>query len=309
MSAGWVAAGVRGRGLVRRCLGSDACEQLASEPSLAAALGTLALTAYGRELRAGMDLRSAQQAVSATVLWHLRVLAGWAHPLGAGTLRLLAGSFEIANVVGHLRALGGYEVDSPFLLGALATAWRRVEQAPTPADVRRVLAASPWGDPGSEDPATIRLAMEFAWARRVSDSSAEAAGWAVAYSALVAARTIAAEAGPMLSASAVRDSRRLLGHDWNTARWVGDLAGLLPRRAAWVLAGIENPDDLWRAEARWWAEVEPEAAAVSRSSVGESGSALGSGMLLVVDGWRVRAALEIAARGGGSLREVTDAVA
>lgn len=309
MSAGWVAAGVRGRGLVRRCLGSGACEQLGSQTSLADAVALLSHSPYGRDVRAEMGLSSAQHAVSATVLWHLRVLAGWGPPLGATQLRLVAGSFEITNVVGHLHALAGHEVDPAFVLGALATAWPRVAQAPTPAEVRRSLATSPWGDPGSEDPATVGLVMQFGWARRIADGAPEAAGWATAYAALVAARTIAAEAVPVLAGTGANDSKRLLGPDWDTARSVGDLGRRLPRRAAWVLAGIEDPDELWRAEARWWERVEYEAASVSRSSWSGAGSALGSCFLLVVDGWRVRAALEMAARGGGSLREVTGAVA
>jgi hypothetical protein len=44
-----------------------------------------------------MDLAAAQHAVSATMLWHLRVLAGWVPPYASGPLRVLAAGFEIAG--------------------------------------------------------------------------------------------------------------------------------------------------------------------------------------------------------------------
>lgn len=60
-------------------------------PSLEVALAALADTPYGHELHPGQPLAEAQRAVTATLLWHLRVLAGWLPREGPGMLRLLAG--------------------------------------------------------------------------------------------------------------------------------------------------------------------------------------------------------------------------
>ena len=73
MSAGWTAAGVRGRALLRRRLGADGAHEIAGATSWPAALAVLERTPYGRDVRSDMDLGAAQHAVSATTLWHLRV--------------------------------------------------------------------------------------------------------------------------------------------------------------------------------------------------------------------------------------------
>jgi hypothetical protein len=72
--------------------------------------------------------------------------------------------------------------------------------------------------------------------------------------------------------------------------------------------GVEDPDALWEAEARWWARVDHEGAALARRPVAGRPSIVGATALLAVDAWRVRAALELAARGGGPT-EVLHAVA
>ncbi|MFI5079696.1 MAG: hypothetical protein ACHQCE_01390, partial [Streptosporangiales bacterium] len=77
MSTGWVAGSVRARALARRRLGAAAARQLAASGSLADALRVLAATHYGREDLGGQTLAGAQHAVARTVLWDLRVLAGW----------------------------------------------------------------------------------------------------------------------------------------------------------------------------------------------------------------------------------------
>ncbi len=184
MSAGWVAAGVRARGLARRRLGRDGALDLAASDTLVAALGTLANTPYGREVKTAMDLASAEHAVFATLLWHMRILAGWGPPLGSGPLRLLATGFEVANVTGRLARIGGQNAAPPYALGSMATAWPVVSEAQTPSEVRGALASSSWGDPGGEDLATVRLALLLGWARRVLDGVPGAADWAISGSAL-----------------------------------------------------------------------------------------------------------------------------
>ena len=77
--------------------------------------------------------RTAQRAVGAALLWHLRVLAGWQPVEGSQAVRALAGWFEIANVDDLLRAVSGAGRPEPFRLGRLGG--RLV--APGRGDLRR----------------------------------------------------------------------------------------------------------------------------------------------------------------------------
>jgi hypothetical protein len=129
VSAGWVAGSVRARALAQRRLGAGAARTLAASSSLEVALAALAASPYRQEVRPGQRLAEAQRAVAATLLWHLRVLAGWLPREGADMLRLLAGWFEVANVDELLHRLAGGEAEEPFRLGALATAWPRLAPA------------------------------------------------------------------------------------------------------------------------------------------------------------------------------------
>jgi len=309
MSAGWVAAGVRAKGLAHRRLGRDGARELAASDGLVSALGILAHTPYGHEVKADMDLPSAEHAVFSTLLWHIRILAGWGPSLGAGPIRLLASGFEVANITGHLARIQGENAPDPYALGSMATAWPAVSAARTPADVRTALACSSWGDPGGEDLATVSLALSIGWARRVLDGVPGAGDWAISGAAIVLCRVIAAGAFSALGPSARRDSRRLLGPRWEDSTSPAELARHVSREAAKTLEGFSEPDELWRAEARWWSTLEESGAALaSRSSLDVSGT-VGVVGVLAADAWRTRAALQVAARGGGDLVELIDAVA
>ncbi|MFC8503428.1 hypothetical protein ACFUC1_13785 [Pedococcus sp. NPDC057267] len=306
MSAGWVAAGVRARAMGRRRLGRRGTGVLGSSPSLEAALVTLAGTAYGREVRSGQDLAQAQRGVTATWLWNVRVLAGWAPRSGVALLRPLVAPLEVADTVDHLRALAGLGGPPPYRLGGLATAWPRLATTTSAAEVRTVLAASPWGDPGDDEPRGVGLAMRAALADRVVARVPVAAAWAAGALALVAAGLLAAEAAP--PAGYRTSAQRVLGR---AATAAGDLPSLrrsLPRTAAWALAGVDGPAGLWRAEAAWWQRVERDARALVARPTPGAEPVVGTVALLAVDAWRVRAALELASRGGVPV-EGFDAVA
>jgi hypothetical protein len=245
--------------------------------------------------------------VAATLLWNLRVFAGWLPRDGGERLRVLAGWFEIADVDELLRGLGGGATGPLFRLGSLATVAARLQAATSPDQLRQVLATSPWGDPGGTTPRTIAPALRLAWAERVVAAVPPARPWAVGGSALLVARELFV-ARRRLPDAAAASARRLLGGAALGTRSLPELARALPSDARWALAGTDEPDRLWRAEAGWWARVDRDAAALLRRPRFGLETAVGTVGAAAVDAWRVCAALECAARGGGVL-EVFDAVA
>lgn len=307
MSAAWVAGSVRARALARRRLGAGASRVLATAPSLPDALAALVNTPYRRGVKLGQTLAEAQRGIAETLLWHVRVLAGWLPPRGAELLRVLAGGFEIANVDELLRRLDGLPAEPEFRLGTLATSWPQLATATSRAQLRQLLATSPWGDPGDEQSRSIQLAMRLGWATRIAAAFGTAQSWAAGAAALLVARErFAAETAPLEAGLA--PARALLGSPALTAHSLPELARLLPASARWALTGVDRTDQLWQAEFRWWARVERDGfALLGRSGFGEL-PVLGAITVLGADAWRVRAALEVAARGGRPV-EVLDALA
>jgi hypothetical protein len=298
MAAGWVAGSVRAKALARRRMGRAAARALAGRPSLGEALTGLTAGPYGHDVRPDQTLAEAEHAVGAAVLWNIRVLAGWLPAAGADVLRVLAGWFEIANTDELVRSLSGKPAAPPYRLGTLATAWPRLALAGSLGEVRTVLATSVWGDPGGESPRQIGLGMRLAWAGRVAQAAPAAAAWAAGGAALLVARERFAE-HRTLADPWVAGIGGLLGADWPAATSVDDLAGRLPGSAAWAVHGLAGPTELWRGEARWWARLHQDSAALLRSARFGPDPVLGATALLAADGWRVCAALELAARGGG----------
>lgn len=306
MSAGWVAGTVRARAFGRRRAGRTGVRALAAQPSLSEALELLVATPYARDLLPTPTLRSAQHAVASTVLWNVRVLAGWLPREGADALRALAGWFEIANVEELLRQMEGAPAEPPFRLGTLSTAWPQLATAGSPAELRHLLARSAWGDPGGETPWHIQLGMQLAWADRVRAAVEPAADWAAAGALLLLARetiggrrSLPEPLSPLVG--------RLLGVAAVTATDLTGLAGSLPASLHWVLADVQEHPGLWAAEARFWRHVEDDAFRLARTWRHGLGPVVGTVALMAVDAWRVRAALGIAARGRAE-PEVLDAV-
>jgi hypothetical protein len=281
---------------------------------LASALGELADTAYGHDVHAGQTLRQAGHALGATLLWHLRVLAGWLPRGGADTVRLLAAGFEIANVDEHVDGLAtgrddSVEPISPYRLGALTTSWTRLAGTTSLAELREQLRASAWGDPGEASADAVRVGMRLSWAGRLAAAEPDTDGWCTGAGALLVARLL-----PLTWRRPPEIDwlgRSLLGPDVWRARTVTELADRLPRTARWALADLPSDAgaaELWRAEAAWWRRVEDDGfRLLHRSALGPH-TILGAVAVLGADVWRVRAALEVAARGGAGL-EAFDAVA
>lgn len=80
MNAGWTAGAVRAKALVGRYPGGGGAREIATCHTLDDALRYLAATPYSRYARTAVGLPEAQRAVTATLLWHLRVLAGFGCP-------------------------------------------------------------------------------------------------------------------------------------------------------------------------------------------------------------------------------------
>jgi hypothetical protein len=270
MTAGWVAGTVRARAMARRVLGADAARQLAAAPSLAGAQRLVEATAFRAAADPGLSLAAAQHAIAATILWDLRVLAGWLPRDGVSMLRLLAGWFEIANVDELLHALAGRPSGAEFQLGALATAWPRLCEAGSPAELRHVLAASAWGDPGGDTSRDIRAGLRARWAARLIGAGDPVSAWASA-AAAVASLTVPGRA---------RQGR--------------------PSRPRSAIAAVPAAEP-WQAEADWWRRIEYEGRVLLRSSATDGLPVLGAVVVMTADARRVRAALASAARGGRTL--------
>lgn len=222
-------------------------------------------------------------------------------------LRDLVGAVEIANVEDHLARLSGVQAPPPYRLGALGTAWNRVVETTSVDEARRVLGASPWGDPGASTPREISLAMRATLADRTVAAVPAAAAWAAGATALLVAREVVLQHHELPVAARIAASR-VVGPVAVSSGTLSALTAALASSARWALADIEAPSDLWRAEARWWTYVERDALSLTRAAVPGPQVLIGAVAMMAADAWRIRAALELAARGGGPL-EAFDEVA
>jgi len=144
------------------------------------------------------------------------------------------------------------------------------------------------------------MGIRARWAARAAALGDPVRTWAAGAVALLVAGerfTAGRPVDPAIMGSALS----LLGPAAYGAATLAEMAGSLPSRAGWVLAGITEPADLWRAEQGWLARVERDGLRLLRTSSLDSATVLGAVAVMAYDAWRVRAALEIAARGGGPL--------
>jgi len=296
MKPSWTAGVTRARLLLSRTIGPEHARAIAGCRSLEEALGALAGSAYGQRVPSGADLQSAQRGVADTLLWHLRIMAGWLPPAGAALVRVLAAWFELFNIDARLAALvsDGRE-PPPFELGALATAWAAVAQARSLEEVMEAVNASPWGKVDGGGPAGLAIGLRVAWARRVQSAVPEAERWVMGAAALLVAREVVVVG----SRARAEQLRRLpgIGERALEAASLPELRAALGEQAAWALAGIEAPDELWCAELRWWDQVERDGPELLRTLSAEAVVAAAAA-LLAVDAQRTVRALEAAARGG-----------
>jgi hypothetical protein len=244
--------------------------------------------------------------VAAALLLEVRLLAAWLPPGGAGSLRALAAWFELANVEDRLAYLSGGPLPAPFELGALSSAWDTLAPAQSAEELRTLLAASSWGDPGGARAADVHLATRFAWARRVIDELPEARAWAAGAAALLLAGELLV-ARRAIEPALVRGTG--VGGRWPGAETPAELRARLPGPAGWALADVKEPAELWRAEGAWWRTVEADARQMVRSQAAGREIVVGAVALLALDALRVATALAVAAqRGATPAREVLDAL-
>lgn len=295
MTGAWIAGSVRARLLAaERTIGADGARTLAAAPNLQEALLLLARTPYHREVRLELGLADAQRAVAGTALMNLRLLAGWLPGGALGMLRALCAWFELANIEDRVAYLGGGRLRHPFELGALATAWPRPVDAQSLDELRRILARTSWGDPDGATAGELGIGLRLAWARRIDAEAPEARHWAAGAAALLLARELFVTGIPVDLLPVPRPT--MLGGAWPGAGTFERFVETLPRQAAWVFDAAADPDELWRAEAGWWAQVERDAAAMAGGSAAGRLVVVGAVALLAVDAHRTAAALAVAAR-------------
>jgi hypothetical protein len=261
----WIAGTTRARLLLGRRLGAAQAGVVARCASLTDGVGALVGSAYGEHVQIGDRLPAAERGVADTLLWHLRILAGWLPGAGAALVRTLAARFELENIDARLAALAGDGREPvPFVLGGLTTVWARIEQARTIEEVAMALADSAWGAAQARrSAAELALELRVSWARRVWEAAPEAADWVAGAGALLVARELFV-AGDRSHAAQLRRLPRI-GVSALDAGTLDELRAALPAQAAWALADIGDPSELWRAELAWWRRVEGEAGSMRRS--------------------------------------------
>jgi len=228
-------------------------------------VGALAGSAYGEHVQGRDRLPDAERGVADTVLWHLRILAGWLPGAGAALVRTLAARFEMENIDARLAALSGDGREpAPFVLGGLATAWPRIERARTIEELAAALADSEWGGPeAARSAAEVALALRVSWARRVWASAPGTAAWVAGAGALLVARELLVAGDRSHAAQLGRLPG--IGPAALDAGTLEELRMALPARASWALADIGEPSELYRAERAWWSRVERDADTMRRS--------------------------------------------
>jgi hypothetical protein len=131
------------------------------------------------------------------------------------------------------------------------------------------------------------------WAQRLSDEAEPALRLAAGWAALAAARH------RYVGGAAGRDATlrhvRVLGRRWREAGDLESLRRRLPSEAAWVLEDLTDSTELWRAERRWWHELELAGRRWLRQPASGVEALVGAFALLLADAHRVQAAIEIAA--------------
>ncbi|TFD80598.1 V-type ATPase subunit [Cryobacterium psychrophilum] len=294
--------------MAQRRVGAGESQRIAAQRSLEDGLALLKHTTYGERLAGCTDRAAAERGIRSTVLWQLRVLAGWIPGTGTRLARAAAGGYERDNIVALARSLEDTQPPPEFFdLGALATSWPRLRDAQSAAELGEALHTSPWGDAGSGDTTARRDILTVVWLGRLAAVAEAARPWAEAASGLMAARMLLVDRS-VPSARFREVAHPLLGRAWEGAGSLDELRSALPKAASDALRDADGPKDLWLSEARLRATVETDGFRLLRGAMPGPTIVLGGIAVLAMDAWRVRAALSAADSGTGT-SEVLDAVA
>lgn len=305
MTGAWVGADVRAVAMSRRTVGRAGAASIAACPDLAAALEQLQSSPYARDVQPSHDLANAQRAVASTFLWNVRVIAGWVPASGVSMVRIATAWFEILNVEARLRLSDRGSAAPQFELGSLASTPGGNEPITT-GNVLERLRGTWWGLPSQNSLWAVGLAMRSRLVDRASSGLPGARAWAAGAAALIVAREQVV-AGNRLPPDVRHNLAHTLGQPALEADTVDSLREGLPERAKWVMDGVTNPEDIWRAESGWWARVEADGRELLRQSAFGPEPVVGAIAVMAADAWRVRAALHAAALGGAI--EAFDALA
>lgn len=291
----WVAASVRARGMARGRLGPGGIHSVLTSPDRSSGLAVAAASMYSGAVEKDRgDPSGLEHEIGAAVLWRLRVLAGWMPPGGSRVLRGVAAYFERENILRHARALGQGQPrpddSGDYVLDGLATCWPAASRTQNEAELRSVLAASPWGDPGATDVAGLADTLSLAAWRRLVAVAPATRSWARdAVVLLVARARVIENATPSDRQRALASP--LIGRGWSSASDLDALRASLVPSARRALEPAQEPDDLWLAEAALVARIDADATRMLRTDRPGPEVVLGAAAALMIDGWRLRAAL------------------
>lgn len=297
MRSDWVAASVRARSMAQRRAGAGTCRSIAAAPGLQAALDQLADTVYGKELATARTLAEAHRATRRTLLWQLRVLAGWLPAAGTRLLRAAAAAFEVDNILEldrQLRRTGTEPATAhdpgpaAFELGGLATAWPRLRTAATAEELQAALASSPWGDPGPESQRSDVLTV--LWLRRLTAEAAAVRPWAAAAAALICARLVLVDRTDPSSRLAAL-VRPLLGTGWTGTDWTSTATG--GGTGTGTVAGAGGPETRTSIQASGPLTSAARTPETLRSMLPPAAAQALEGVDRTTDLWRAEAALAV----------------
>lgn len=323
----WIAASVRARSLAHGRLGPGGVHAVLTAPDRERGLQVAAASLYHdlvdladpADLADLADLATARRDPAAVehqigdaLLWRLRVLAGWLPPGGTGVLRSIAAYFERENILRRARALhniAAEETDEAgdYVLGGLASSWAAASRARDDAALRSALAASPWGDPVDVDPVTLADTLTLAAWRRLVAVAPITRPWARDAAVLLAARLKVIEHGTPTDRQRAL-AAPLIGREWASATDLDELRASLAPSARTSVDGVDGPDELWRAESALVARIDDGAVRMLRVARPGPDVVLAAAATLMVDGWRLRAALT-AVGDPAAVTEVHDVVA
>ena len=281
MSAGWIAGDVRARELASQP--SDIAASVAAAPNLEAGIAVLGQAKWIRDIDEARTVAASQRAVLETLLWRLRVIAGWLPSEGVEMIRSCVLWFEVRNIEDRLAYFVGAPAPVPYELGRLGIISRALGATSSGEDIRRLMATSAWGDPGGVDAYRIRMWLRRTWHKRAREASPQLRVWSDAAAWLLA------------------DRERTAGRSG-----ADHFAGTPPSLPSpWKWASVNwTGADLWRAEERWWTQVREEGLRLLHAPIGTPGPALGAIATLASSVHRIATALEIAAGVGGDAIDV-----